>query len=89
MFDLLFDRDDHKYDLVRVVAPHFVAGFVIDGVVRRAAPILAYMIGWTDQRAFNYITKKRWTYETLATPRGCSPWPVSPTQPGNLLDFAK
>lgn len=46
--------------LVRIVAPHFVAGFETDGVVRRAAPILAYMVGWTDERARSYIAKKGW-----------------------------
>jgi hypothetical protein len=29
--------------LVRIVAPHFVAGFETDGTVRRAAPIIGYM----------------------------------------------
>ena len=29
--------------LIRIVAPHFVAGLETDGIVRRAAPIIAYM----------------------------------------------
>jgi hypothetical protein len=37
--------------LVRVVAPHFVAGFETDGIVRREAPILSRMVGWPDERA--------------------------------------
>lgn len=46
--------------LVRVVAPHFVAGFETDGSVRRAAPILAYMVGWDDSRVRGYVARKRW-----------------------------
>lgn len=38
--------------LVRVVAPHFVAGFETDGVVRRAAPILKYLVGKKRNRIF-------------------------------------
>ena len=46
--------------LVRVVAPHFVAGFETDGIVRRTAPILKRMLGWSDDRARKYITSKGW-----------------------------
>jgi hypothetical protein len=52
--------------LVRVVAPHFVAGFEIDGTpgapgtVRRAAPIIGYMVGWSDAKAREYIKRKGW-----------------------------
>ena len=46
--------------LVRVVAPHFVAGFETDGIVRRTAPILKRMHGWTDDRARKYISRKGW-----------------------------
>lgn len=46
--------------LIRVVAPHFVAGFETDGTVRRAAPILRYMVGWSDDRARGYIRRKGW-----------------------------
>lgn len=46
--------------LVRVVAPHFVAGFETDGIVRRAAPILKYLVGKTDHEARRYIAKKGW-----------------------------
>lgn len=47
-------------DLVRVVAPHFVAGFETDGIVRRAAPILKYLIGKTDDQARAYFRSKGW-----------------------------
>lgn len=47
-------------NLVRVVAPHFVAAFETDGIVRRTAPILKRMFGWTDDRARKYIASKGW-----------------------------
>ena len=46
--------------LVRVVAPHFVAGFETDGVVRRAAPIIKYLVGKTNDEARTYIARKGW-----------------------------
>jgi hypothetical protein len=46
--------------LIRVVAPHFVAGFESDGTVRRAAPILGFMTGWSDDRARVYMAAKGW-----------------------------
>jgi hypothetical protein len=46
--------------LIRVVAPTFVAGFETDGIVRRAAPILKYMVGWTDERARALIKSRGW-----------------------------
>lgn len=52
--------------LVRVVAPHFVAGFETDGVVRRAAPILRYLIGWSDDRTRRYIVGKGWRASVIS-----------------------
>jgi hypothetical protein len=47
--------------LVRVVAPHFVAGFETDGSrVVRAAPILKYLIGNTEEYARHYLKQKGW-----------------------------
>lgn len=47
--------------LVRVVSPYFVAGFETDGIVRRAAPILAkHIMGKTDDEARAIITRKGW-----------------------------
>ena len=47
--------------LVRVVAPHFVAGFETDGIrVTTAAPILKYLIGKTEDYARHYIKQKEW-----------------------------
>ncbi|MGY2919469.1 hypothetical protein [Bradyrhizobium sp. USDA 3262] len=45
---------------VRVVAPHFVASFESDGVVRRAAPIIKYLVGKSDDQARQYIKSKGW-----------------------------
>jgi hypothetical protein len=50
--------------LVRIVAPHFVAGVEADnGRVVRAAPILHYMLGWTGGRLASYCARKGWTWE--------------------------
>jgi hypothetical protein len=49
--------------LIRVVAPHFVAGFETDGIVRRTAPILKNMLGMTDEQGRRFIAmmkKKGW-----------------------------
>ena len=48
--------------LLHIDAPHFVAGVVTDdrGTVVRAAPILAYMVGWNARRLGAYCTRKRW-----------------------------
>jgi len=46
--------------LIRVVAPHFVAGFESDGTIKRAAPIMSYMVGWSDDKAREYILSKGW-----------------------------
>jgi hypothetical protein len=46
--------------LVRVVAPHFVAGFETDGIVRRTAPIIKYLLGRTDAEARAYFELKGW-----------------------------
>lgn len=52
--------------LVRVVAPHFVAGFETDGVVRRAAPILKYLVGKSDAYVRHYIKQKGWKASVVA-----------------------
>jgi hypothetical protein len=53
-------RQAGQVKLIRVVAKHFVAGFETDGTVRRAAPILKYLVGWSDDRARKYIASKGW-----------------------------
>lgn len=47
--------------LIRVVAPHFVAG--VDVTAHRAAPILHYMAGWSEARIRAYCAGKGWAVE--------------------------
>ena len=52
--------------LVRIVAPHFVAGLEHDNDrVRRVAPIIKYMLGWTPRKVWDYCQSKGWKYKTL------------------------
>jgi hypothetical protein len=52
--------------MIRIVAPHFVAGVeVVDGVVTTGAPILRYMRGWTVARVESYAKSKGWTTEWI------------------------
>jgi hypothetical protein len=46
--------------LIRVVAPHFVAGFESDGIVRHAAPIIKGLIGKSDDYARETIKRYGW-----------------------------
>jgi hypothetical protein len=46
--------------LIRVQAPHFVAGFETDGIVRRTAPILKALRGLTDDKARVLIAGRGW-----------------------------
>lgn len=52
--------------LIRVVAPHFVAGIIIrGGVVIKAAPILAYAKGKKYNEIKSYFDRKNWSVENL------------------------
>ena len=52
--------------MLRISAPHFVAGVIIEnGVVTEAAPILYWTRGKTDTFVKNYCEKKNWKYEVL------------------------
>lgn len=51
--------------LVRFVAPHFVAGFVTNGRVTRAAPIIKYIVGWPDDRVREYCRRKGWSAKVV------------------------
>jgi hypothetical protein len=52
--------------MIRIVAPHFVAGVVFNeierGTVVQAAPIVRYMLGWNAARVKSYCKQKRWTW---------------------------
>ena len=49
--------------LVRIEAPHFVAGLDAEGGrVVRAAPIVRYMIGWDGRRVARYCASKGWAW---------------------------
>lgn len=52
--------------LLRIVAPHFVAGAIIEnGLVVRCAPILNYMRGWGVAKVEQYAKGKRWVTEVV------------------------
>lgn len=55
--------------LVRVEAPHFVAGFVVDGdVVTLCAPILKkHLLGKTVRQARKIIERQRWRAFVVAS----------------------
>lgn len=47
--------------LAQVTAKHFCAGIILrDDVVRVAAPIVAYMVGWARSRVRDYCASKGW-----------------------------
>lgn len=75
--------------LVRVEAPHFVAAFETDGVVQKAAPILKFALGWSDDRARSYFARKGWkaivVCAALPVLASCTAAPVDPF----ILDKAK
>ena len=57
-----------KEILIRVTAPHFVAGIIVyDNVTIRSAPILR----WAERMYFvefkNIAEKKKWTLEYIGT----------------------
>jgi hypothetical protein len=52
--------------LARILAPHFVAGVVIEnGVVVRCAPIVSYMKGWKGYAALDYCARRGWAVEIM------------------------
>lgn len=48
--------------LVRIAAPHFVAGIVLG---KRAAPIVRYMRNWSLKRIQFYCAGRNWKVEEL------------------------
>ena len=57
--------------LVRVVAPHFVAGIIVEeNKVIDAAPILRWSIGMTRHQLKTYFVRKGWKASIIKS-RGC------------------
>lgn len=55
--------------LVRVVAPHFVAGLVVDDDhVILAAPILRYMVGWPADKVRAKLAEMGWQASKVSDP---------------------
>jgi len=47
--------------LVQVTSKYFCAGVIIeDGKVTYAAPIVWYMVGWSEGKFRGYVEKKGW-----------------------------
>jgi len=55
--------------LVRVVAPHFVAGlvFALDGTCIEAAPILSWAVGRSGRSLKRYFDHKGWVGKRVIT----------------------
>jgi hypothetical protein len=52
---------DPKEITIRITAPWFVAGVVIEeGKVVRAAPIVKYMVGWPKASVIKYSRGRGW-----------------------------
>ena len=53
--------------LLRITAPNFVAGIESDngGRIIRAAPIVKYMLKWTDAAVLAYCSNKGWKGEEV------------------------
>lgn len=52
--------------LVRVIAPHFVAGFIVDERhVVSAAPILRYLVGLPKAEAWRRLKRTGWGVEAV------------------------
>lgn len=60
--------------LVRIVAPHFVAGLVLDDrdQVIEAAPILRYMRGYTADALRAYVARKGWCASRVSDAAGAT-----------------
>lgn len=49
--------------MLAIDAPHFYAGLVHEGGrVVRAAPIIAYMVGWSGREVADYCRRKGWRW---------------------------
>lgn len=60
---------DPDETLVRIAAPHLVAGIVVKGDrVILAAPILRYMTGWSADRVRSFVRGKGWSATVVREP---------------------
>jgi hypothetical protein len=67
--------------LVRIVAPDFVAAFETDGTVLRAAPIIAYMLGWPNAKVREHVKAKGWSASIVpGWPRPSERWGLTPEE---------
>jgi len=52
--------------LIRIVAPHFVAGIICrNRLVAIVPPILKYMSGWLMVKVIAYCKEKGWSFQYL------------------------
>ena len=52
--------------VISIYAPSFTAGVVCeDDKVKRAAPIIKYMRGWTLEQVKEYVARRGWQCEEL------------------------
>lgn len=75
----------------RIIAPHFIAGLVIDPKTHRVfftAPILAWALGKTDAEVLSYFRRKRYKVQRIdeicqssANTSSSMPQPDEPTKP--------
>lgn len=74
--------------MLRITAPHFVAG-VVPG--KAAAPIVSYMRSWTPERIKEYCKARGWQVEEVQEPQEeLRRWVDSlPTGPGLQPDAIK
>lgn len=49
----------------QIEAPHFVAGFEIEGEKRTFAPIISYMKDWSLFKIISYSCGKGWNVSTI------------------------
>lgn len=69
---------------IRVVAPHFVAGFVVKNEkVVEAAPILNYLVGKSELFARNYLALKKWGFSVHDAPSSSEQLSPESNQPLN------
>jgi len=51
--------------VLRIVAPHFVAGISVEWNGRRVAPIIEYMKYWGYDEIVNYCRRKGWRVQVF------------------------